>query len=163
MASSVIKRYGKAILDIAEEKNNKDIWIDNFRNSKDVMSDEDLKSFLISPEVPNSEKYKSINTLFAGFDKLFINFLKVLITKGQVNFYEGIMNEFFDQNQISEGKVSATITSFVDLSKEQEVEIIKKICEVFEVDDVDINKKIRQIYSWGIHHKSGGYYYRLLH
>ena len=44
MASSVIKRYGKAILDIAEEKNNKDIWIDNFRNSKDVMSDEDLKS-----------------------------------------------------------------------------------------------------------------------
>ena len=49
---------------------------------------------------------------------------------------------FFDQNQISEGKVSATITSFVDLSKEQEVEIIKKICEVFEVDDVDINKKL---------------------
>jgi|TARA_B100001094_G_scaffold44481_1_gene39258 F-type H+-transporting ATPase subunit delta len=142
MASSVIKRYGKAILDIAVEKNNKEIWIDNFRNSKDVMSDEDLKSFLISPEVPNSEKYKSINTLFTGFDKLFINFLKVLITKGQVNFYEGIMNEFFDQNQISEGKVSATITSFVDLSKEQEVEIIKKICEVFEVDDVDINKKL---------------------
>ena len=81
MASSVIKRYGKAILDIAEEKNNKDIWIDNFRNSKDVMSDEDLKSFLISPEVPNSEKYKSINTLFAGFDKLFINFYSTIYIK----------------------------------------------------------------------------------
>ena len=144
MASSVIKRFGKAILDIAKEKKNTDVWIENFTSSKDIMSDEDLKSFLISPEVPNSEKYKSIDTLFKDYDLLFINFLKVLITKSQVNFYEGIMTEFFNQNQISEGKVSATITSFVDLTKQQEEQITKKICDVFQVEDVDITKKIDQ-------------------
>jgi F-type H+-transporting ATPase subunit delta len=144
MASSVIKRYGKAILDIAKEKKNTDVWIENFTNSKDFMSDEDLKSFLISPEVPNSEKYKSVDTLFKGYDELFINFLKVLISKSQVNFYESIMTEFLNQNQISEGRVSATITSFVDLTKQQEEQITKKICDVFQVDDVDINKKIDQ-------------------
>lgn len=142
MASSVIKRYGKAILDIAKEKKNTDVWIENFTNSKDFMSDEDLKSFLFSPEVPNSEKYKSVDTLFKGYNDLFINFLKVLISKGQVNFYEGIMTEFLNQNQISEGRVSATITSFVDLTKQQVEQITKKICDVFQVDDVDINKKI---------------------
>ena len=56
MASSLTKRYGKAILDIAKEKNNTNIWIDNFSNSKEIMNDDDLYSFLSSPQVPNSEK-----------------------------------------------------------------------------------------------------------
>ena len=71
MASSLTKRYGKAILDIAKEKNNTKIWIDNFSNSKEIMNDDDLYSFLSSPQVPNSEKYKSIDTLFKGYEKLF--------------------------------------------------------------------------------------------
>ncbi len=142
MASSVIKRYGKAILDIAKEKKNTDIWIENFSDSKEIIFDEDLLSFLNSPEVPNSEKYKSIDTLFKGYDNLFINFIKVLITKGQVNFFEGIMDEYLEQNQISEGKVTATITSFVDLNKSQKEEITKIICEIFQVDNVEIYEKL---------------------
>lgn len=142
MASSVIKRYGKAILDIAKEKKNTDIWIENFNDSKEIIFDEDLLSFLKSPEVPNSEKYKSIDTLFKGYDNLFINFIKVLITKGQVNFFEGIMDEYLEQNQVSEGKVTATITSFVDLNKSQKEEITKIICEIFQVDNVEIYEKL---------------------
>ena len=142
MASSVIKRYGKAILDIAKEKKNTDIWIENFNDSKEIIFDEDLLSFLNSPEVPNSEKYKSIDTLFNGYDNLFINFIKVLITKGQVNFFEGIMVEYLEQNQVSEGKVTATITSFVDLNKSQKEEITKIICEIFQVDNVEIYEKL---------------------
>ena len=82
MASSLTKRYGKAILDIAKEKDNTKIWIDNFSKSKEIINDDDLYSFLSSPQVPNSEKYKSIDTLFKGYEKLFINFLKLLINKG---------------------------------------------------------------------------------
>jgi F-type H+-transporting ATPase subunit delta len=142
MASSVIKRYGKAILDIAKEKKNTDIWIENFNDSKEIIFDEDLLSFLNSPEVPNSEKYKSIDTLFNGYDNLFINFIKVLITKGQVNFFEGIMDEFLEQNQVSEGEVTATITSFIDLNKSQKEEVTKIICEIFQVDNVEIYEKL---------------------
>jgi F-type H+-transporting ATPase subunit delta len=142
MASSLTKRYGKAILDIAKEKNNTKIWIDNFSNSKEIMNDDDLYSFLSSPQVPNSEKYKSIDTLFKGYEKLFINFLKLLINKGHINYFERVMNEFFDQNQISEGKVSATVTSFVKLTASQKDEITKKICDVFKVDDVEISENL---------------------
>tara|TARA_B100000401_G_scaffold67406_1_gene40527 strand:- start:390 stop:662 length:273 start_codon:yes stop_codon:yes gene_type:complete len=52
------------------------------------------------------------------------------------------MNEFFDQNQISEGKVSATVTSFVKLTVSQKDEITKKICDVFKVDDVEISENL---------------------
>ena len=142
MASSLTKRYGKAILDIAKEKNNTNIWIDNFSNSKEIMNDDDLYSFLSSPQVPNSEKYKSIDTLFKGYEKLFINFLKLLINKGHINYFERVMNEFFDQNQTSEGKVSAIVTSFVKLTVSQKDEITKKICDVFKVDDVEISENL---------------------
>jgi len=142
MASSLTKRYGKAILDIAKEKDNTKIWIDNFSKSKEIINDDDLYSFLSSPQVPNSEKYKSIDTLFKGYEKLFINFLKLLINKGHINYFEGVMNEFFDQNQISEGKVSATVTSFVKLTVSQKDEITKKICDVFKVDDVEISENL---------------------
>ncbi len=125
-----------------KRKKNTDIWIENFSDSKEIIFDEDLLSFLNSPEVPNSEKYKSIDTLFKGYDNLFINFIKVLITKGQVNFFEGIMDEYLEQNQISEGKVTATITSFVDLNKSQKEEITKIICEIFQVDNVEIYEKL---------------------
>jgi len=142
MASSLTKRYGKAILDIAKEKDNTKIWIDNFSKSKEIINDDDLYSFLSSPQVPNSEKYKSIDTLFKGYEKLFINFLKLLINKGHINYFERVMNEFFDQNQISEGKVSATVTSFVKLTVSQKDEITKKICDVFKVDDVEISENL---------------------
>ena len=142
MASSLTKRYGKAILDIAKEKDNTKIWIDNFSKSKEIINDDDLYSFLSSPQVPNSEKYKSIDTLFKGYEKLFINFLKLLINKGHINYFERVMNEFFDQNQISEGKVSAIVTSFVKLTISQKDEITKKICDVFKVDDVEISENL---------------------
>jgi len=142
MASSLTKRYGKAILDIGKEKNNTNIWIDNFRKSKEIIEGDDLYSFLSSPQVPNSEKYKSIDTLFKGYEKLFVNFLKLLINKGHINYFERVMNEFFDQNQISEGKVSATVTSFVKLKVSQKNEITRKICEVFKVDDVEISENL---------------------
>ena len=61
---------------------------------------------------------------------------------GHINYFERVMNEFFDQNQISEGKVSATVTSFVKLTVSQKDEITKKICGVFKVDDVEISENL---------------------
>ncbi len=56
MASSVVKRYGKAILEIASESKKIDNWINNFNDSEELIQDDDLYSFLSSPQVPNSEK-----------------------------------------------------------------------------------------------------------
>ena len=63
MVSSVVKRYGKAILEIALESEKIDSWIKNFEDSEEIILDEDLFSFLSSPQVPISEKLNSIDTL----------------------------------------------------------------------------------------------------
>ena len=79
MASSVVKRYGKAILEIASETKKIDNWISNFKDSEQIIQDDDLYSFLSSPQVPTSEKLNSIDTLMKGYEALFVNFLKVFI------------------------------------------------------------------------------------
>ena len=45
MVSSVVKRYGKAILEIALESKKIDSWIKNFEDSEEIILDEDLFSF----------------------------------------------------------------------------------------------------------------------
>ena len=68
MASSVVKRYGKAILEIASESKKIDNWISNFKDSEQIIQDDDLYSFLSSPQVPTSEKLNSIDTLMKGYE-----------------------------------------------------------------------------------------------
>lgn len=138
MVSSVVKRYGKAILEIALESKKIDIWIKNFEDSEEIILDEDLFSFLSSPQVPISEKLNSIDTLMNDYETLFINFLKVLIIRSQVELFLPIKEEFFDQNKILEGKVLANITTSVKLDRTQKDLLIKKICDIFEVNEVEI-------------------------
>ena len=138
MVSSVVKRYGKAILEIALESKKIDSWIKNFEDSEEIILDEDLFSFLSSPQVPISEKLNSIDTLMNDYETLFINFLKVLIIRAQVELFLAIKEEFFDQNKILEGKVLANITTSVKLDRTQKDLLTKKICDIFEVNEVEI-------------------------
>ena len=75
-----------------------------------------------------------------GYEGLFVNFLKVLVTRGQVELFDDIKEEFLDQNKILLGKVSASVTSSVKLSDNQKKLLKEKICEIFDVTDVDIKE-----------------------
>ena len=75
-----------------------------------------------------------------GYEALFVNFLKVLVTRGQVELFEDIKEEFLDQNKLLLGKVSASVTSSVKLTDNQKKLLKEKICEIFNVTDVDINE-----------------------
>ncbi|MDG2101165.1 MAG: ATP synthase F1 subunit delta [Dehalococcoidales bacterium] len=142
MASSIVKRYAKAILEIASETKKMDAWGKDFKNAEEIILDEDLNSFLSSPQVPFAEKFKSIDTLMKNYEPLFLNFIKVLINRNHVDLFKHIMSEFYDQNQILKGKVSATITSSIKLSNDQKKMLIEKICNIFNVTDVEIIENI---------------------
>ena len=70
MASSIVKRYAKAILEIASETKKMDAWDNDFKNAREIILDEDLNSFLSSPQVPFAEKFKSIDTLMKSYEPL---------------------------------------------------------------------------------------------
>jgi F-type H+-transporting ATPase subunit delta len=142
MASSIVKRYSKAILEIASETKNMNAWDKNFNDAEKIILNEDLNSFLSSPQVPFAEKFKSIDTLMKDYEPLFLNFVKVLINKNHIDLFKHIMNEFYDQNKILEGKVSAIVTSSIKLMDVQKEMFIEKICNIFNVKDVEIVENI---------------------
>ena len=45
MASSIVKRYAKAILEIASETKKMDAWGKDFKNAEEIILDEDLKNY----------------------------------------------------------------------------------------------------------------------
>lgn len=144
MATSIVKRYAKAMVELAMENNNSSIWLKNFDDAHTFLSNRDLFSFLTSPQVPQMEKFKSIDTLMKDYDKLFKNFLKVLISRNQINLFQNIKEDFINQVQSSTGKISATITSAVKISDSQRKLIIQNICKIFDVNKVDVHEQIDQ-------------------
>lgn len=142
MATSIVKRYAKAILEIASETIKMDAWENNFKNAEEIILNKDLNSFLSSPQVSFAEKFKSIDILMKNFEPLFLNFIKVLINKNHLDLFKDIKGEFYDQNKILKGKVSATITSSIKLSNDQNKMLIEKICNVFNVTNVEIIENI---------------------
>ena len=61
MATSIVKRYAKAIVELAIENNNSSTWVNNFDDAHTFLSNRDLFAFLTSPQVPQMEKFKSID------------------------------------------------------------------------------------------------------
>ena len=78
------------------------------------------------------------------YDKLFKNFIKVLISRNQINLFQNIKEDFIRQVQSSTGKISAIITSAVKISDSQKELIIHNICKIFDVNEVDVQEKIDQ-------------------
>ena len=78
------------------------------------------------------------------YDELFKNFLKVLISRNQINLFQNIKEDFIRQVQSSTGKISAIITSAVKISDSQKELIIHNICKIFDVNEVDVQEKIDQ-------------------
>ena len=144
MATSIVKRYAKAIVELAIENNNSSTWVNNFDDAHTFLSNRDLFAFLTSPQVPQMEKFKSIDTLMKEYDNLFKNFLKVLISRNQINLFQNIKEDFIRQFQSSTGKISAIISSAVKISDTQRKLIIENICKIFDVNEVDVKEKIDQ-------------------
>jgi F-type H+-transporting ATPase subunit delta len=136
MATSIVKRYAKAIVELAIENNNSSTWVNNFDDAHTFLSNRDLFAFLTSPQVPQMEKFKSIDTLK--------NFIKVLISRNQINLFQNIKEDFIRQFQSSTGKISAIISSAVKISDTQRKLIIENICKIFDVNEVDVQEKIDQ-------------------
>ena len=134
----------KAIVELAIENNNSSTWVNNFDDAHTFLSNRDLFAFLTSPQVPQMEKFKSIDTLMKEYDKLFKNFIKVLISRNQINLFQNIKEDFIRQFQSSTGKISAIISSAVKISDTQRKLIIENICKIFDVNEVDVKEKIDQ-------------------
>ncbi len=125
------KRYAKAILSLAKDKNaaeavNRDML--SIRHT--VLGSRDLQSFLASPVIKNSLKKSSILAIFKNLDKVTQGALDLLIENGRINLLGSVAREYINYYNHDNDIQEAIVTTAVPLDKDLEKVIMAKVKEL---------------------------------
>ena len=110
--SDATGRYAKSIFQLASEKNILNEVENNFSQLNLLMQDSvDFKKFVVNPTIQKQARLKIIESLATklNFNKIFINFLKLINEKGRFFFLEKIIKDFFSILSINKGEVIADL------------------------------------------------------
>ena len=120
-------RYAKALLEFAIENQKEKSVVEEMQNILSLVeSSPQLDEALNSPILPGSQKRKIIDEVFPKASKIVQSLFDLLSQNGREGILGGIADhyiELFDKNQ---GKVSATVTTAVPLTKDLEKEVLIK-------------------------------------
>lgn len=125
------KRYAKAILSFAKEKNSaKKVHDDMLRILRTVQGSKDLSDMLGSPVIKNSLKKKSLSAIFTNLDEVTQGSIDLLIENGRIDILDVVARQYIfmynEDNQLQE----ATVTTAVPLDKELEKVVMDKVKEL---------------------------------
>lgn len=113
----IASRYAKSLLDLSKESKNLDTVFENMQSLKTAVENRDLYLMLKSPIINAKKKKDIIQKIFgAGFDKMTMGFMNIIITKGREGYIPEIASEFVEQYNDLKSISSAVLTSAVPLS-----------------------------------------------
>ncbi|MFQ5500294.1 MAG: ATP synthase F1 subunit delta [Candidatus Zixiibacteriota bacterium] len=126
LAQEVAKKYSQALFDSANGKGLVDPAYDQLASLKELVAqDKTLLNFLQAPEVSDENKKALIRDVFGPrMERLFVEFLLVLIEKRRINFLPGIIDEFRILVEQAKGIARAYVTSAVPLDDKQRSDLV---------------------------------------
>lgn len=141
--SKISVRYAKAFYEFGSDKKILDILVADVKllvNS--LQSIPEFQEFISNPIVKPSDKKLFIsNLLDKKVSTETINFLHVVITNKREIFIQDILRNFLDMYRKNSGITEVTITSSVELTKQQK-EIVSKFVEKEFKTKVDVIEKV---------------------
>lgn len=135
--SDATGRYAKSIFQLASEKNILNEVENNFSQLNLLMQDSvNFKKFVVNPTIQKQARLKIIEFLAAklNFNKIFINFLKLINEKGRFFFLEKIIKDFFSILSISKGEVVADLIIANEITEDKKNEIKKELSQLYKKD-----------------------------
>jgi len=143
IAQEVAKKYAHALLLAVKEKNLIDKADEQFEALREIIAkDKSFINFLTAPQVPESKKYDLVRNVFGGrLERLFVEFLIVLIDKHRIKHLAGIIDEFDRLLNAEKGILKATVISAVELDGKDYDELIPKLQKKTGLK-IELEKKI---------------------
>ena len=135
--SDATGRYAKSIFQLASEKNILSEIESNFSQLNLLMQDSvEFKKFVVNPTIQKQVRLKIIESLAGklNFNKIFINFLKLINEKGRFFFLEKIIKDFFSILSISKGEVVADLIIANEITEDKKNEIKKELSQLYKKD-----------------------------
>ncbi|HOD65984.1 MAG TPA: ATP synthase F1 subunit delta [candidate division Zixibacteria bacterium] len=129
LAQEVAQRYAHALFDAAREKGLLDAGYSQMADLRTVVrADRTLLNFLTAPQVLDEHKIELLRTVFGSrLQRLFVEFLVVLVGKHRINYLVEIIDEFVERVEKAKGIGRARVISAVPLSGPERENLVGRL------------------------------------
>lgn len=141
LAAKVSLPYAEALLELVQKTNTKkEISTDVSTINELLSNSSNLTSFLSNPLITSTVKKEVIKKLFSGqISDLLLTFLMVLVERKRIEFTQLIFQRYLELANTLESIVVADVCSAVQLTEEQNNQIIAKLKQMTQTNEVKLN------------------------
>jgi len=128
-AQEVAKKYARALMLSVTEKNMVDRAQTQFVGLQPLVTEDDkLLNFLTAPQIPEERKTDLVHSVFGDhIDKLFVEFLLVLVDKHRINYLPEIIEEFERLVKAEKGILAATAITAIPIDQSEREKLMAKL------------------------------------
>ena len=134
MASSVYaKRYAQAAFEMAQEKQELNVWQSDLRKVAGLARDEAVYALLDNGETPFEVKAKTLTERLGDIHPEVMKMVSMLVAKGRLGMIDDISGEYqqlVDGHRGVEGVETAEVTTAVPLDEADQLKIAQRITEI---------------------------------
>jgi F-type H+-transporting ATPase subunit delta len=122
--------YAEALLEAAREKQRLDQVRQEFEDfAAAVEASDDLRRFLQNPQIELRTKREALDDLLEGSEKIFLNFVHLLVEKDRISEVEHVYEEWARLLARQERVLELELQTAVELSDEEAAKVVKEIEE----------------------------------
>lgn len=140
--SRAAKRYSKASLEFAIEKNVSNEVMKDFKNISNVISSSlQLNQFLSNPVISSNLKSMILFKVFPDLSEKTRSIISLLSKNRRLSILDQVARDFISRLKKSKGKIIATVTSAVPLNENLKTFVSSKAKQMTNLE-VEIDNKI---------------------
>ena len=121
------RRYARAVLEIALEKNELERWRSDLDNMVAAVDEGAFLAVLVSPRIHFDEKSRLLEASFPGINPLALNLVKLLVARGGINIIREIAVEYRHMVDEHHGIQTAALVTAVPLDKQDEDRLAREL------------------------------------
>lgn len=146
MAKLASKTYGEALFSLAAEENKLDFL---YKEAEEFLAvyreNEELKKFLLHPEITREEKVQALENVFKGrLDDSIVGFLTIIVEKSHCREIESIFS-YFLLKVMEYKKIGVVyVTSAVELTPEQKAKVEQRLLQVTQYVELKLNFEVEE-------------------
>ena len=148
------KRYAQGVFGLALERGLLDQWANDLGVINEALRSPELKAFLDHAKVPLSRKVRTIDEVAPGVDQLMRNLLSLLVSRGIVELFPDVCDEYQRLLDEYKGRDQVEVVSAVPLESGERERLARFLTQVVQ-KEVVLETKVEPLILGGLLIKVG--------
>jgi F-type H+-transporting ATPase subunit delta len=129
VATAGAKRYGRAVFEVARDEGQIEEWGRRLVKVRDLLANPEVSAVLTNPTIPLNLRMELISAAPHELDPQATNLARLLIESNRVAEVGGVVEVFDALADESAGRVSAMVTTAVELSDSERERVTRQLSE----------------------------------